>query len=98
MSELRFDGEFCGDYAGKEWDSMVVDHNAVEGSREYLEAKYGKVWDTKELQEDFFVEGFLAPFASVNRKRDNVKGTLEFQHSPRFYFNLWPDGLLSISD
>ena len=28
MSELRFDGEFCGDYAGKEWDSMVVDHNA----------------------------------------------------------------------
>ena len=28
MSELRFDGEFCGDYAGKEWDSMIVDHNA----------------------------------------------------------------------
>ena len=60
----------------------------VEGSRECLEAKYGsQVWDTKELQKDFFVEGFLAPFVSVNRKSDNVKGTLEFQHSPRFYFN-----------
>ena len=66
---------------------MVKEINAVEGSREYLEAKYGKVWDTKELQKDFFVEGFLAPFVSVNRKSDNVKGTLEFQHSPRFYFN-----------
>jgi len=66
---------------------MVKEINAVEGSREYLEAKYGEVWDTKELQKDFFVEGFLAPFVSVNRKSDNVKGTLEFQHSPRFYFN-----------
>ena len=24
---------------------MVKEINAVEGSREYLEAKYGKVWD-----------------------------------------------------
>jgi len=67
--------------------AMSILINAVEGSREYLESKYGEVWNTKELQEDFFVEGFLAPFVSVKRKSDNVKGTLEFQHDPRFYFN-----------
>ena len=66
---------------------MVKEINTVEGSREYLESKYGEVWNTKELQEDFFVEGFMAPFVSVKRKSDNVKGTLEFQHDPRFYFN-----------
>ena len=66
---------------------MVKEINAVEGSREDLESKHGQVWDTKELQEDFFVEGFMAPFVSVKRKSDNVKGTLEFQHDPRFYFN-----------
>ena len=39
---------------------MVAQINAVEGSREYLESKYGQVWDTSELQEDFEVLGFLA--------------------------------------
>mgnify|MGYP001443993909 FL=1 len=67
--------------------AMSILINAVEGSREDLESKHGEVWDTKELQEDFFVEGFMAPFVSVKRKSDNVKGTLEFQHDPRFYFN-----------
>lgn len=28
LGDLRFDGEFCGDHAGKEWDSMIVDHDA----------------------------------------------------------------------
>ena len=66
---------------------MVKEINAVEGGREQLESKYRQGWDTKELQNDFSVEGFMAPFVSVKRKSDNVKGTLEFQHDPRFYFN-----------
>ncbi len=70
---------------------MVKEINAVEGSREQLEAKHGQVWDTKEVQNDFSVEGFLAPFVSVKRKSDNVKGTLEFQHDPRLYFNFKGD-------
>ena len=40
---------------------MVAQINAVEGSREYLEAKHGQVWDTNELQLDFAVLGFAAP-------------------------------------
>ena len=44
-------------------------------------------WDTKELQEDFEVLGFSAPFVVVIRKSDRVKGSLEFTHMPRKYFN-----------
>jgi hypothetical protein len=69
---------------------MVAAINADPGSREALEAKHGQVWDTKQLQEDFYVEGFMAPIVVVTRKLDNVRGSLEFQHSPRFYFNFQP--------
>ena len=31
--------------------------------------------------------GFMAPFIGVERKSDGQKGSIEFQHSPRFYFN-----------
>lgn len=51
-----------------------------------LEARFGQVWDTKELQTDFTVVGFAAPFVVVIRKSDGVKGSLEFTHSPRFYY------------
>jgi hypothetical protein len=44
-------------------------------------------WTTEELREEFEVEGFLSPFVSVTRKSDGVRGTLEFTHSPRLYFN-----------
>ncbi|QDU50496.1 hypothetical protein [Gimesia panareensis] len=69
---------------------MTRNINAVEGSREYLEAKHGQVWDTTQLQQEFSVEGFLAPFVLV-RKSDGVRGTLKFQHDPRFYFGFEPE-------
>jgi len=56
-------------------------------SREVLEEKYGKVWDTKELQKDFKVLGFLAPHIACIRKSDKIKGSMEFQHFPRFYYD-----------
>ena len=65
---------------------LVAQINAVEGSRECLESKYGQVWDTKELQQDFSIVGFAAPFTIVRRKIDGVSGSLLFQHDPRFYF------------
>lgn len=51
----------------------------------------GQTWDTQQLQEDFTVEGFLAPFVLVKRKSDGVRGTLEFRHNPRVYFRFVPD-------
>ena len=58
--------------------------------RESLERAYGQVWDTDELAQDFEVEGFAAPFVVVIRKADGVKGSLQFQHSPRFYYAFQP--------
>ena len=61
--------------------------NAEPGSREALEAVYGTVWDTQQLVEAFEVIGFMAPLVVVRRKADGVKGSLEFQARPKFYFN-----------
>ena len=69
----------------------LAEINAEPGSRETLEPKYGQVWDTRELARDFVVIGFAAPFIVVQRKADGVKGSLEFQHVPRFYFNFQAD-------
>jgi hypothetical protein len=69
----------------------LAEINAEPGSREALEAVYGQVWDTDELADDFQVIGFMAPFVVVRKKADGVKGSLEFQHDPRFYFNFQKD-------
>jgi hypothetical protein len=69
---------------------MLVEINAQPGSREYLEAKHGQVWDTSELSRDFEVIGFAAPLVVVRRKSDGVKGSLMFQHNPRLYFSFEP--------
>lgn len=68
----------------------VDEINAVPGSREALEAQYGKVWSTDELGNDFEVLGFMAPLVVVRRRSDGRKGSLEFQHSPRLYFSFSP--------
>ncbi len=69
----------------------IAEINAAPGSREALEAQYGQVWATDELADTFKVIGFMAPLVVVKRKSDGVEGSLEFQHSPRLYFNFEPD-------
>jgi hypothetical protein len=69
----------------------LAEINAVPGSREALQAKYGQVWDTQQLAQDFEVIGFMAPLVVVRRKADGVKGSLEFQHCPRLYWGFVPD-------
>jgi hypothetical protein len=44
-------------------------------------------WNTDELTRDFIVRGFMAPYVIVIRKSDGASGSLEFTHSPRWYFN-----------
>jgi len=58
-----------------------------------LEKEYGKLWTTKEMQEDFTVEGFCNCLCVVRRKSDNVRGSLDFQHMPRYYHSFveYPD-------
>lgn len=69
----------------------VAEINAEPGSREALELQYGQVWTTQELGRDFDVLGFAAPLVVVRRKADGVRGSLEFQHSPRLYFHWEPE-------
>jgi hypothetical protein len=68
----------------------LAEINAEPGSRAALEAQYGKVWTTDELADEFQVIGFMAPICVVRRKSDGVKGSVEFQHNPRFYFSFQP--------
>ena len=68
----------------------LTEINIVPGSREDLENRYGQVWDTNQLSEEFQAIGFMAPLVVVRRRSDSVKGSLEFQGNPRFYFNWQP--------
>lgn len=68
----------------------VAEINSEDNTRHTLEAKYGQVWSTEEMQQEFDVTGFMAPLAIVRRKTDGAKGSLEFSSSPRFYFNWQP--------
>ncbi len=67
--------------------NCAVQSDDQEVERKRFEAQHGQVWDTAQLSQDFDVLGFVAPYVVVRRKSDGRKGSLEFQHSPRFYFN-----------
>jgi len=71
--------------------NTVAEINAEPGSREYLEAKHGQVWDTSQLQEEFEVLGFMAPLVVARRRSDGTRGSLMFQANPRFYFSWSPE-------
>jgi hypothetical protein len=66
--------------------------NAEPGNRESLEAEYGQVWDPWQLENEFVVLQFTAPYVVVCRTADGARGSLEFQHHPRYYFNLVTEG------
>jgi hypothetical protein len=65
--------------------------NAEPCSREALEAEYGQVWDTEEMGRDFEPLGFMAPYIVVRDRKTGTKGSLMFQHRPRFYFKWQAD-------
>lgn len=69
---------------------LLTEINAKPGSREALAAERGQIWSTDELCRDFDVVGFAAPVVVVRRKADGVRGSLLFQHDPRFYFGFSP--------
>ena len=71
---------------------MVAEINSEPGSRESLEEQHGQVWTTSELQKDFEVLSFAAPFCVVKRREDDVRGTVTFRHDPRFFFGFKAEG------
>ena len=73
-----------------EINSAVESHDQ-EAEHKRLESQHGQIWDAAQLAEEFEVIGFAAPYIVVKRKADGRKGSLEFQHMPRFYFNFVVD-------
>ena len=69
----------------------LIEINTGAADRDALLTKYGQVWTTTELLKEFEVLGFMAPYVAVKRKQDGRKGSLEFQHLPRLYFNFAAD-------
>ena len=69
----------------------IAEINQGDTNRAELEAQYGTVWSSDQMTSEFVAIGFMAPFIVVRRKSDGVKGSLEFSHSPRFYFNFQPE-------
>lgn len=67
--------------------NRTVESDDVIAEQQRLEARYGQIWDAAQLAKDFDVLGFMAPYVVVRRRSDGRKGSLEFQHLPRFYFN-----------
>jgi hypothetical protein len=63
----------------------------ISGYPHQAAAKAERKWTTDELREEFEVIGFMAPLVVVKRKSDGLKGSMEFTHNPRFYFNFEPD-------
>ena len=70
-------------------NNAAVESESPDAERKRLDAKHGtgNVWNSDELRAQFEVHSFLAPFCFVTRRSDKRRGVLEFQHSPRFYFD-----------
>ena len=63
-----------------------LDTSAAEAKAALL-ISYKEVLTTAEATDKYSFIGFMAPFVEVKRKSDGARGTLEFTHMPRFYFN-----------
>jgi hypothetical protein len=72
--------------------ALVTQINSNATVRQELEERHGTVYDSDEIREQFEVTGFAAPFMVVRRKSDGAKGSLMFQHSPRFYWGFSASG------
>ena len=65
--------------------------NEIDRYNELID-QYGEnnVWSSDQISKEFSIEGFMAPYVVGTRKCDNVRGSLTFTHSPRFYFDFIP--------
>lgn len=67
--------------------ARIAELNVAAVDRRELERRHGATWNPQELAAAFEVMGFMAPLVVVRRRADDMVGSMEFQHHPRFYFN-----------
>jgi len=71
--------------------ARLIAEGVPESILEDVIAHDGKVWDTDQMQADFTVVGFAAPFVVVTRKADGKTGSLMFTSNPRRYYAFQED-------
>jgi hypothetical protein len=71
--------------------ARVAELSAEAAQRAELEERYGDVWDVEQMRLRYEVIGFAAPLVVVRDRKSGKLGSLEFQGSPRFYFNWQED-------
>lgn len=81
----------CKSVTSMNTDNIRRDMIANGEPEQNLAATTDTTYDTQALSAEFEVLGFAAPFVVVRRRSDDVKGSLEFTHSPRVYFNFRED-------
>jgi hypothetical protein len=77
----------------KDLDEVAVRRKMIESgqpARDFA-ADLDEKLDSAALAAKYDVLSFAAPFVIVKRRSDGVVGTLEFTHSPRWYFGWKPD-------
>ena len=57
----------------------------IADERDELEARYGQVWDTRQLARDFILLGIQPARLFVRRKNDGMTGWLAYPHAPGFW-------------
>ncbi len=59
-------------------------------SRPELEARHGRVWNTREFAKEFVVLATIDDQVAVRRKADSALGKMTFTNDPRFYHGFEP--------
>lgn len=83
--------EYRDNYMDTELRMLDKFVNRSPRDRDALEEAYGEVFDFADVGLHFELLGFKAPFAIATCKRTGERGSLIFQHDPRFYFG-WDPG------
>lgn len=66
---------------------LEAEVNATPCTLEELQRKYGQVWTVEQVEAQFEIEAFCPPLACATRRADGVRGTLVYQHCPRYYWS-----------
>jgi hypothetical protein len=80
-------------YSRRGYWHNVANLESKKYAQEFLDSLYPERdrWTTEELRAEFDVKGFAFGFCIAVRKSDGVKGSLDFDHSPRVYYSFCPD-------
>ncbi len=72
---------------------MPTDNSQEQTERDLVKYKFevDEVWNTAEIERDFTVLAFSAPYIRCIRKSDGVHGSMQFTHDPRYYFDFQED-------